>query len=434
MTTLSIQHAAQRIAPPETGLKLTRDSDTVNTPITAPIAAPMDAATARLLSDAVAKGETDGDRRNPGEPMPQGEPILELPAPKRTLQEAGQQLASVANRLPVVLAALLGSHDPITAEEGAALRAVEAAAAMVAVRAVSDTQEPAKASTDTVGQAPEAGKRNANAGAWLASSKFAILLELLRQVLLQLAASERENSADSLIMKRDQTERAGDLGIKEAETRLAGAAGAAVVTGAVGGAAMHQAFKSTSMQTSTTTHNNLAANKTDISVESGRAGLKGNTTPSQELRPARDIDGSPSTALAGSDRRTADLQADVDVNARPMNANTKDTADKGMVPDNRSSNAEVMARAQNPAARAAALNMLAQSLGNIVPSGTEIEAAGESKQRQMATNASENYGSVSEHQQQQVASNRDLLASVSQLLDEVLQLQANTSGHQISRF
>ncbi len=434
MTTLSIQHAAQRIAPPETGLKLTRDSDTVNTPITAPIAAPMDAATARLLSDAVAKGETDGDRRNPGEPMPQGEPILELPAPKRTLQEAGQQLASVANRLPVVLAALLGTHDPITAEEGAALRAVEAAAAMVAVRAVSDTQEPGKTSTDTVGQSPEAGKRNANAGAWLASSKFAILLELLRQVLLQLAASERENSADSLILKRDQTERAGDLGIKEAKTRLAGAVGATVVTATVAGAATHQAFKSTEMQTASTTKNALAANKTDIAVESGRGGLKGNTTPSQELRPARDIDGSPSTALAGSDRRTADLQADVDVNARPMNANTKDTADKGMVSDHQSSNAEVMARAQNPAARAAALNMLAQSLGNIVPSGTEIEAAGESKQRQLATNSSENYGNVSEHQQQQVASNMDLLKDVSQLVDEVLQRHANTSGQMITRF
>ena len=396
-----------------------------------PTVVPMDAATVRALTDAVASkllvGEDSGERRT----GPAA--IVELRQSTISLQDAGDRLAGIVSKLPLMLSALVGSQDPMKSEEGASARASEAAAAQAPARGSFEGPSAAAAPADAVGVDADIGERSANAGAWIVSSPFSHLLAMLRQLLLKFERMDRDNSAQMVTMQREITIMAGDKGVEKARESLGGAIGAAIMTGAIGGAALKQTFKSTSMQTNSADANGMVGNKVNAGVETSKGGMKGNTTPADELRPAHGLDGKKATAAKGSERPAAEVRADVDADPAMKQIAREQSAGPG-VDDVRSDYSEVNARAQIPASNAMMLNMLAPSIGGTVSAGVAIEAEMTEAERQLALQVADVFRRIADEQQDQSVKTREMRDAAAQLFESLLNLTSSTSAHIIGKY
>jgi hypothetical protein len=287
MSNLSIQARVADFQPQLNGA--TAKGIATQNPVVAPV--PMDAATLSSLTDAVAERLLT-PANDSGRTGTSASPV-ELRAASISLEDAQERLTSIISKLPVLLSALIGGNDPIKTEEGSDTRAAEGAAAQIQPRAVYDSPATVAASAAATGADADIGARSANAGAWISSSPFGNLLALLRQLLLKFEKLDRDNSTQMVTLQRQITIVAGDLGVQKARESLVGAIGSAVLTGAIGGAALKQTFKSTSMQTNSTVKNQNTANRVDVASHDSRGGIKANKTPSNEMRPAHDAQGVP---------------------------------------------------------------------------------------------------------------------------------------------
>ncbi|MGH8089584.1 MAG: hypothetical protein ACREPC_15040, partial [Stenotrophomonas sp.] len=258
-------------------------------------------------------------------------------------------------------------------------------------------------------------------------SPFSNLLALLRQLLLKFEKLDRDNSTQMVTMQRQITIVAGDLGVQKARESLAGAIGSAVLTGAIGGAALKQTFKSTSMQTNSTVKNTNTANRVDVATHDARGGIKANKTPSNEMRPAHDAQGVQA-------KGAADVQADASADVAPMRTIATNQATKSEAATLHADDAEVRALAQIPASNAMMLNMLAPSIGGTVAAGVNIEAEMTESERQLMLNVAETFKRVADEQQDQATKTRDMRDATAQLVESLMNLMASTSGHQISKF
>lgn len=392
---------------------------------------PMNADTVAALAEEVARkmlnecGEGDGRTG--------AAPVVQLRGASLTLEQAGEALAGIVNKLPQMLTALLGSQDPIQAEEGAELRAAEGAAAPVVARTNLDGAAAASAAAPVTGADPDIADRSANAGAWIVSSSFSNLLALLRQLLLQFERIDRENSARMVEMQRSITIVAGEMGVEKAKENLGGAIGAAVVTGVIGGYGLRQSFKSTSMKTTSTADNAMSGNQFNNAVKTSKGAYNGGSTPSSEMRPARGIDSKPTHIGKGDERPSSALQADADVQLKAMKkVGTGNVVEPG-VKDIHSDHSESLARAEIPGANAMVLNMIAPGIGATVSAGVQIEAEMTESQRQLALQGADVFRRIADEQQDQAAKTRDMRDAAAQLFESLLNLMSSTSAHIISK-
>lgn len=421
MTDLSIQSRATAYPPQPTDI-----TGKGNAAANASAAAvPMDSATLGSLTDAVAKRLLT-PASDTGRTGSSAAPV-ELRAASISLEDAQARLTSIISKLPVLLSALVGGNDPIKTDEGSDTRATEGAAAQIQPRAVYDNPASVASSTAATGVDADIGARSANAGAWIKDSPFGNLLALLRQLLLKFEKLDRDNSTQMVTLQRQITIVAGDLGVQKARESLAGAIGSAVLTGAIGGAALKQTFKSTSMQTNSTVKNNNTANRVDVATHDARGGIKANKTPSSEMREPHDAQGVQA-------KGAADVQADGQADVAPMRAVATSPTTKSEAATLHADDAEVRALAQIPASNAMMLNMLAPSIGGTVAAGVNIEAEMTESERQLMLNVAETFKRVADEQQDQATKTRDMRDATAQLVESLMNLMASTSGHQISKF
>ena len=435
MTDLSIQ---QRIAPLHPQQLGSAGNDggpgTGTTTVNAPAAArPMDAATLGTLTDAVAQrllAPANGTGRTSTSSAP-----VELRAATITLEDASERLTGIISKLPVLLSALIGGNDPIKTDDGAGTRATEGAAAQYQPRALHDSPATVAAKVGVTGADADMGARSANAGAWIQTSPFSNLLALLRQLLLKFEKLDRDNSTQMVTLQRQITIVAGDLGVQKARESLAGAIGSAMLTGAIGGAALKQTFKSTSMQTNSTLKNQNTGNRVDVAAHDSRGAIKASKTPSNEMRAAHDAQGVPAGgARNGEAKAAAEIQADGRADVAPMRADAMSPTTKPEGASLHADDAEARARAQIPASNAMMLNMLAPSIGGTVGAGVNIEAEMTEAERQLMLNVAETFKRVADEQQDQAGKTRDMRDATAQLVDSLMNLMASTSGHIIGKY
>lgn len=403
----------------------------VSTSPLTPAAVPMDADTMRALTDAVTSKMLVGEDGGEGRTGPAL--VVELRQSTISLQDAGDRLAGIVSKLPLMLSALVGSQDPIKSEEGASARASEAAATQMPARALIDGPAAAVTATGVTGVDADISERSANAGAWIAASPFSHLLAMLRQLLLKFERMDRNNSTQMVIMQREITIMAGDKGVEKARESLGGAIGAAIMTGAIGGAALKQTFKSTSMQTKSADTNAMEGNKLDAVVKTSSGGFKGNTTPASDMRPAHGLDGKAPAAGKAGEQPGAAVQADANAD-KSMTRLAREQGGEPGVDDVRSDHGEAGARAQIPASNAMMLNMLAPSIGGTVSAGVAIEAEMTEAERQLALQVADVFRRIADEQQDQSVKTRDMRDAAAQLFESLLNLVSSTSAHIIGKY
>jgi hypothetical protein len=411
----------------ESNLKGAHGQDTSVTPELLP----MDEDIVRLLTDAVAGKllvgpEAGDDRSSPAVPV-------QLRPATITLHEASVRLTGIMSKLPAVLSALIGSQDPAKGEEGAIVRAAEGVTAQGAVRALIDGATAPRPIDGTTGVDADVTDRSANAGGWLVASRFSNLLALLRQLLLKLEKSDRDNSAQMVTMQRNITIIAGDKGVEKAKEGFGGAVGAAALTGAIGGASMQRMVKATDIQASSLKKNQNVGTNANVADARTSGGTKAAGTPADQLRDARNLDGSPVQAQRNGGQPNADIQADLHADTRAINHSARNGAE-GQTPEPlHQSNAASMAQAQIPANQSAVLSMLGPGLGNTISAGVQIEAEMTEAERQLALQVADVFRRIADEQQDQAVRSREMRDAAAQLYESLLNLISATSAHIIQK-
>ncbi|MFL9584717.1 hypothetical protein [Stenotrophomonas sp. AB1(2024)] len=432
MTDAIVLNATRYASPPsEPGIKGSGQEVAAGLRPVAPVQTAMDDEIVRLLTDAIAGqllvGPKTGDGRTSA-----ASPVV-LRAPTISLDDASTRLTGIVGKLQQVLSALIGSQDPTQHEEGATVRAAEGAAAQGAARTVMDGPVIASSPEGVTGADADMRERSANAGAWIVSSPFSGLLALLRQLLLKFEKLDRDNSAQMVTMQREITIIAGEKGVEKARENLGGAIGSAVLTGAIGGAALKQTFKSTSMQTGSLKNNQGVGNNASVSDAKVSGGIKASGTPSDQLRSARNVDGSSVPAQKGGALADADIQPDLAADGRAINHSAKQGS-HGTAPEplNQGHGAS-MAHAQIPASQAMMLNMLAPGIGGTISAGVQIEAEMTEAERQLLLQVADVFRRIADEQQDQSARSREMRDAAAQLYESLLNLISSTSAHIISK-
>ncbi|WP_145479732.1 hypothetical protein [Stenotrophomonas rhizophila] len=392
---------------------------------------PMDEDIVRLLTDAVAGKllvgpEAGDDRSSPAVPV-------QLRPATITVHEASVRLTGIMSKLPTVLSALIGSQDPAKAEEGAIIRAAEGVTTHGSVRSLNDGTTPSAPVDGTTGVDADATDRSANAGGWLVSSPFSSLLALLRQLLLKLEKHDRDNSAQMVTMQRNITIIAGDKGVEKAKEGFGGAVGAAALTGVIGGAAMQRTVKATDIQASSLKKNQNVGTNANVADARTSGGIKAAGTPADQLRDARNLDGSPVQAQRNGGQPNADIQADLHADTRAINHSARNGAE-GQTPEPlHQANANSMAQAQIPANQSAVLTMLGPGLGNTISAGVQIEAEMTEAERQLALQVADVFRRIADEQQDQAVRSREMRDAAAQLYESLLNLISATSAHIIQK-
>lgn len=389
----------------------------------------MSLTTLAALVEAVTSATTDEQRtRGKGG----GASTVQLREPAMDDQAAKLVLAGVIITLPNLLAVLATASDPIQYEAGAGTRVTEGVAVQSQPRADVNGPAAVMSQVTATGMDTDVADRSAQAGAFIKSSPFSNLLALLRQLLLRFEKLDRDNSAKMVEIQREITIIAGQKGVEKARESLVGAVFAAGMTGAIGGAALKQTFKSTSMQVRSADKNAMDGNKLDAAVKTSSGGAKGNVTPAAEMRPPRGVDGTPAKGAPGSDRPGAAAQADADVPPAMKQIAREQPGEPG-VDDLRSDHPEVGARSQISAGNAMLLNMMAPGIGNAVGSGVQIEAEMTEAERQLLLQVADVFRRIADEQQDQSARSREMRDAAAQLYESLLNLMSSTSAHIISK-
>lgn len=357
--------------------------------------------------------------------------LVNLRAPTIPLGEAATLLRGIIARLPAMLAGLVPT-DPIKTEPGTELRLTEGAAAN-ALRNDAAMQSDTTFSEPATGADVEAADRLVNLGAWIKGNPFANLLTFLRQLLLEFEAMDRRNNSQMIILNREMTIRAGELGVEKAKQNVVAAALAAGVTAAVGGAAVHQSFKSTKIQTSSNVDHLNKAHRTAVDSSRTSHAARSNPLPSAEHRGARNLDGSAVKQQSGDARAAADLQDDMTSYTSAMKQTTRGVASEKDADLLQSAHAYRMAESQIPASNAMFLNTISSSAGGVANAGMQIEVELTAAEVLVIQAAAEAFKHIADAHQDQQMKNREMREATGQLLETLMNLAASTSSHIISK-
>lgn len=416
---------------PGAGLKATDGHDIAAARASTSQPLPLDEDIVRLLSDAVAGRLLVGSEAGEGRSSP-AVPV-ELRQANMTVHEASVRLTGIMGKLPAILSALIGSQDPAKAEEGAIIRAAEGVTAQGAVRTLIDGTTASSPVDGTTGVDADAADRSANAGGWIVSSPFSSLLALLRQLLLKLEKHDRDNSAQMVTMQRNITIVAGDKGVEKAKEGFGGAVGAAALTGVIGGAAMQRTVKATDIQASSLKKNQNVGTNANVADARSSGGIKAAGTPADQLREARNLDGTPVQAQRSGGQPKADIQADAHADTRAINHSARNGADGHSPEPLHQGNANSMAQSQIPANQSAVLTMLGPGLGNTISAGVQIEAEMTEAERQLALQVADVFRRIADEQQDQSVRSREMRDAAAQLYESLLNLMSATSAHIIQK-
>lgn len=417
MTAITLHHALNPAAPLAGDRKGTDAAGTAGTKGKQAEAVPMDADVAKTLSDAAVNAQRVGYQGNQG-----GEgaaPPVELRQSDIPFEDARTNLAGITPRIRETLSALVGARDPIKTEEGAAIKASEGAAGQSAVRTIAEAP-PSVEQQET---------RKAAFSGFLESSPFTRLAALLRKILLDSKANDLKSSADMTTMQREVTIVATDKGIEKARSDFGGAMGSMALTGAIGGAALKQTVTSTDMQTKSLQRNMNNANKASISAENGRAGIKASGTPSDQLKPAQNIDSGPVSKAEGGSRPAADLQGDMEADRATMEAVGKHNSQHAAADPLQNGHSLRMAQAQVPASNAIMLNMLGPSVGNSLQAGVGINGAMLDAERQVKMNDAETSRRIADAHHEQSIRHSESFDAAAQSLEQFMNRVESTGNH-----
>lgn len=356
---------------------------------------------------------------------------VDLRAPTIPLGEAATLLRGIIAKLPAMLAGLVPT-DPIKTEPGTELRLTESAA-VNAVRTDAAVQPDTTFAEPATGGDVEAADRLANLGAWIKGNPFANLLTFLRQLLLEFEAMDRRNNSHMIILNRDMTIRAGELGVEKAKQNVVAATLAAGVTAAVGGAAVHQSFKSTKIQTDSNVNHLNNANRTAVDSSRTSHAARSNPLPSAEHRGTRNLDGSAVKQSGGDKRAAADLQDDMTSHTSAMKQTTRQVASERDPDILHSAHNYSIAKSQIPASNAMFLNTISSSAGGVANAGMQIEVEQTEAERLLIQSVAETFKRVADAHQDQQVKNREMREATGQLLETLMNLAASTSSHIISK-
>lgn len=357
--------------------------------------------------------------------------LVNLRAPAVALGEAATLLRGIIAKLPAMLAGLVPT-DPIKTEPGTELRLTEAAA-VNAVRTDAAVQLDTNSAEPATGGDVDAADRLANLGAWIKGNPFANLLTFLRQLLLEFEAMDRRNNSQMIILNREMTIRAGELGVEKAKQNVVATALAAGVTAAVGGAAVHQSFKSTKIQTDSNVDHLNKANRTAVDASRTNHAARSNPLPSAEHRGARNLDGSAVKQPGGDARAAADLQDDMTSHTSAMKQASREVASEHDPDALHSGHAYRMAQSQIPASNAMFLNTISSSAGGVANAGMQIEVEQTEAERLLIQSVAETFKRIADGHQDQQVKNREMREATGQLLETLMNLAASTSSHIISK-
>lgn len=317
------------------------------------------------------------------------EQLVNLRAPTIPLSEAATLLRGIIAKLPELLAGLVPT-DPIKTEPGTERRLTEAAATH-AVRNDPAVQPDTTFAEPPTGGDVEAADRLANPGPWIKGNPFANLLSFLRELLLRFEAMDRQNNSKMIILNREMTIRAGELGVEKAKQNVTATALALGVTTLVGAAAVQQSFKSTKIQTDSNVNHLNKANRTAVDSSRANHAARSNPLPSAEHRGARNLDGSAVKQPGGDARAAADLQDDMTSHTSAMKQTTREVASERDADVLQSAHALRMAQSQMPATNAVFLNTISSSAGGTANAGMQIEVEMTEAERRLVENAGETF-------------------------------------------
>lgn len=357
--------------------------------------------------------------------------LVNLRAPTIPLGEAATVLRGIIAKLPAMLAGLVPT-DPIKTEPGTERRLTEAAA-VNAVRNDAVVLQDTTFSEPATGGDVDAADRLANLGAWIKGNPFANLLTFLRQLLLEFEAMDRRNNSHMIILNREMTIRAGELGVEKAKQNVVATALAAGVTAAVGGAAVHQSFKSTKIQTGSNVDHLNKAHRTAVDSSRTNHAARSNPLPSAEHRGARNLDGSAVKQQGGDARAAADLQDDMTSYTTAMKQTTRQVASEKDPEFLHSAHSYRMAQSQIPASNAMFLNTISSSAGGVANAGMQIEVEQTEAERLLIQSVAETFKRVADAHQDQQVKNREMREATGQLLETLMNLASSTSSHIISK-
>lgn len=407
-------------------------SPTDHKPRTEALAAPadIDADTFAVLVDAITAQMLGGGDENgkTGAEAPVG-----LRPPTMSVSAAAQTLTSLVGKLPTLLGALVGSRDPIKSEEGAATRVTEGVAAASQTDTSAESTRTSAENEPATGVDADLAQRSANAGAWIKSSPFAVLLALLREVLLRMEAYERESSADAVTMQREMTINAGDRGVQKAVELFSTALAATLVTGAIGIASMKKSHDSVKIQTKSNVGNLNSGTQQSVAVAGQHKAAQAYRQPTAELRPARNIDGNAVAQRADGGLDAADLQDDATALTRAVTTEIKTTSPSVNSEAYQLSHAKRMAESQIPANQAMFLTTIGGSVGGLANASGQIAAEMTEAERQLLLNVADTLKRIADGHQDQQMKTHEMRKATTDLVESLLALAASTSSDIIRR-
>lgn len=390
----------------------------------------MDPTVVRELTDAVARkqqAEAEGGEGRTGPAQ-----IVQLPAAKMTVEQASQVLAGIVSRLPLLLGPA-AMQDPIKTEDGATVRAAEAVATQSQGMARTDGPGVADNAADVTGVDQVVANESPNIGTFFKLSQFVNLLILLRDILLEIKAKERETSADMSTMKLNTTIFAGKMQVQAAVESFSASIASGLVGFGVGAASMKKTYESTTMQTRSADVNLGGANAANATTDGMRVGAKTHATPNSQLRPASNLDGTPVRVAKGADRSQAQVEGDLEANVSAMNQTGRHTGLEEGAPVKHERHGESMSESQKAMSQATLLNMMFPAVTGAIQSGGGIQSQTTTVVSDVAKQEADILGNAARTHQENVSNYGEFYDAIMQLFQSLLAMQDGTNQHIIQR-
>ena len=285
-----------------------------------------------------------------------------------------------------------------------------------------------------------------NGGGLMVSDKRFAVFVALQQVMMEFKEMAAKDSVAAVYRAFEDKQLAGEAGITAAEDRFHSQIGGAVVQTAIGGAALSRTIKSTKMTTNSLHYNVRVANKSNITLHTGKSTSAAAATPSAQLKAERPLGASapasPAAARRGDTALTAsatpvanpgatprNVQSDLDGDTPAMRAVAESQPLKAEVTAGQETHSKVSAMAQVPFAQASLLVMVASAVHGVVTSAGDLAAASHDAERMMLEQSAETNNKIATGQQEEARLYRQQRDAAMQMLVQLNNNSASTSSH-----
>lgn len=284
------------------------------------------------------------------------------------------------------------------------------------------------------------GAAKTGGGLMVADKRFAVFVAL-QQVMMEFKEMAAKDSVAAVYRAFEVKQLAGEAGITAAEDRFHSQIGGAVVQTAIGGAALSRTIKSTNMTTNSLHYNVRVANKSNITLHTGKSTSAAAATPSAQLKAEGSLSASaqasPAAARLGDTALTANpnpaaprsVQSDLDGDTPAMRAVAESQPLKAEVTAGQDAHGKVSAMAQVPFAQASLLVMVASAVHGVVTSAGDLAAASHEAERMMLEQSAETNNKIATGQQEEARLYRQQRDAALQTLVQLNSNSASTGSH-----